>query len=656
VAHLTISFMKNGQVTVSHKVGRSGESVSDLVEAFAHFTEKVFPPKMLLFSTVLSAEELNEAQQQLIANNWVDAYPFLHAPVIDVMEPDDLFEIIINTGGKAVAESKGLMASDSHAPSSLPMPGVVEGEEVSQKENDDFFTNDFSSNHSVAMSDNLADVKAEEGEILSFEEEKNTSHPIDAADLGFATTIKDVPKPIPAGKPVVFDEPKMAHEKDSKEEFAFELKKDHPSHPHHHGHLANTANEPEVDHSVHHESAPHHTHPKQTPKQFIRAHIPFIATGIIGGLLVLMGITFLAASKTTQAFVKVTLRTLPISKEVALTLDSKVAQSNPDKLILKATTLSQSEQGEKTIDTTGSKIIGDKAKGTVTFYNYTTSEKTFGSGTKLSNGKLSFTLDNSVTVASASTSLDSSNNKLTKPGTADADATAAQIGEDSNIGQGTDLTIESFSKDTYLATTKTPFTGGTSREVRAVSQQDKDKVLSDLKAELIDKATQDFKTTSPSGVYTIPTNKVKVENAQYSAELGKETNTLTLSLTLTVDGLSYKSEDLKPLALQVLSQEVPAGYTLDQEVPQILSSPASNSSTSAQVALQANISSVAIPQVDPNTWKQEIAGKPEKEAQQTLAAKKEVESATIAIEPKFFAILFHSLPKNAEHITFEVSQ
>jgi hypothetical protein len=642
--HLHVTLMKAGQVASSFKVGRSGEAVSDLTEGLAHFSEKVFPSKMLLFSTGLSTEEINEVQQQLLAHDWVSAYPFLHAPVIEVFEEPSLLEVVVQTGGRAVAEAKGLLKTAETGTETAPQ----------------------------AMSEAMS-AEVEEAENVE---------PATASEFGFANALPETNQNT-AIAPVEQKAVEKAVEEVTEEPME-EAPRDLSSH-----NISASTEKKSIEHEGQQaeRSGPAQHHLKPWTASFWKAHAHLVLFGVALGVLVLAVFAYVASKQLTSAVVKITLHTQPVSTDVLLTLDPKATVSDPDKLILKADVVAKEEEDDQTAETTGTKLIGDKAKGTVTVLNYTNSEKTFSAGTKLSVGKVSFSLDQSTTVPAATTTIDSSNNKLTKPGSTDATVTASQIGEDSNLGAGIDLTIESFAKDSYFATAKAALAGGSSRQTQAVSQQDKDALTAALKKKLTDQALQDLKTSSGNtGVYLVPTNKTKVVTAQYSADVGKETSSLSLHMKLQVEALSYTAADLQPLAQQVLSKQVPDGFQLSAADPQVLSSvtaavgsPASSASstgptgsttatgsaatkaqaqtptsTQTPLTLSTNISSVAVPVIDSEAWKKELLGKSLQQAEAVLKAKKEVQAEQILLSPAVFAALFHTLPSQAGRLTLTV--
>lgn len=604
ISALTIALVKAGQITQTIKVGRSGESVSDLREALAHLKEQSLPAKIELYSPSLSQEELNEVQQQLIGFNWKEAYPFLHPPVIEVFEAAPFVEVVVKTGGIALVIAKGLLPPGS----------------------DKLLGNE----KTTAFTDTATE-----------ETNKSNLAPVSAAEMGFATsslaapaTLVEATQANSSKTEILPAEPERAVEPSP-----------FPSKP-----VKEKEKDLEKEIKESNDNLMIPSQPRASLRTFLKAHLVYILVGIGAGILVLALFFFIAAQSLVRAKVLLTLQNKNIAKDIKLTLDPQIAASDPDRLLLKASVINQTEQGEKTAPTTGTKIIGDKATGPVTIFNYTSSQKTFPAGTKLTSGSLTFTTNDAVTVASASSSLDSSNNMITKPGSQDGVATATVIGEDSNIAANNNLIIESYTKETYLAVSKSAFSGGSSREIQAVSTQDRDQLLASLKKELLDKATQDAKAVTTNGQYQVPTNKVKVLDATYNADVGKEANSLALKLNLQVEFLTYKSSDLQPLAQQLLSKELPTGYQLSASPPQILSVPATTASTSAQVALETNFSTTAEPEVNLDDFKQQIAGKTQEDALKLLQANAAVSAVQIELSPKLLSIVFHTLPKQVAKI------
>ena len=288
-------------------------------------------------------------------------------------------------------------------------------------------------------------------------------------------------------------------------------------------------------------------------------------------------------------------------------------------------------------------MIGDKAQGKVQLLNKTTAEKTFAAGTVLTTGELTFTLDSDVTVASASVS-ESSDAQTKTFGKVESAVTASEIGADSNIAKDTKLTVATFDTSSYEATVVDTFTGGSSREVRVVSQKDQTDLQTELLKELAAQAEQSFAQDAPAGSYTVGTGESTTLDENYDAKVGDEANNMTLALTASFAGIQYAAADLKPLAAAVLADQIPAGYQLAEQDPDILSTPTSEASTSSQVKLDAEVTAKAVPQISAEQLAAQISGQQASEAIKQLEDRPEIVSAAISFQPSWLGALFNWLP------------
>ncbi len=610
---LFITQVKLGNLEQTEKVGRSGEVVSDMVEGFARFKDKIFPSKFLLYSSVLQEAELEEIRQSLFNHDWPKDYPFLHPPVIDIFAPDHVLEIIIQTGGRAVAESKGLSLLK------LPeMKPVAEGEAplaVTQMTND-------------LVADDLTDSTSLP---TAFVPPVTTAEPLTAAPVGSTAdaqsnvaAVEEQEIDLGTSRPV--DQmPAASLESATKSTTESEA----------------TSETDSTDHAL----------AGKSPSSTLAMHrlLPFLIGGVVIGLVLLLGIGVIASIQFKKALITLQLDTKPLSKEVSLTLDPTAQSSDPTKLLLKATTVTKDVQGIKTAQSTGSKIIGDKAKGSVTLYNRTSNQQSFAAGTVLSDGTHTYTLDTATSVASASSGSDPS---IINVGTVNATVTAVVIGTDSNIAKSTSLTIANFSKDSYFAQVSADLTGGTSREILAVSADDQAKLKASLLQDLTAQAAAGFKTDSTGGAYIVPTNQVKIVKSTFSADVGTEADTFSLSLQIQVLGLSYATADLNPIATQLLSADAPTGYLVKTDQLSVLSQPVQpTSSASAQVSLLTNISSIAVPTIQLDQLKQQVAGKSFANATQILHQQLGVKSETILETPALFKLFSSAIPTKINNIT-----
>lgn len=565
---VSMTIVKNGKLGQQEMIGRSQNVVDDIKEGFARFQDGALPSAIFLYSGFLTVEEMEEARQRLLELDLLKEYSFMQQPIFEVISDEQMMDIILQTGGRAVGESRQLL--DPSQPVMVEANTQVEEELIDE------------AGKSTAPDEELA---------------------LDPSVIPPRTPIQKAPP----GHTVMSNQQPAAYEDDF----------------------------PAVE-----------TQHKRPGLSIPRHPVLFGVLGVLLGLVLLAGGFVFASGNVMSANIQVQLKSQQVEKQLALKLDPQAAVSDPNTGILKAEILKQTVEGEKTAEATGKKIIGDKATGKVTLFNRTSSPKTFDAGTVLTANGKKFVLDKSETVASASTG----SNFETKPGTLEASITAVEIGSESNIAKDVEMTVANFSTDTYVAKTASETTGGTSREIKAVSQKDQDDLAAALKKELNEQAVKKLQEQAGSGKYVFPTNRLKVVSTKFSAEVGKETNSFTVTMTVEAEALAYSASELRSLAEQVIAGSVPAGYQIPDDGLELLTDPVSTATSAAQVSINTNIKAKTLPEAKPDEWKSQVAGLEEAEAVALLRGKSEIESVTINRSPSVFAQLIKSLPKDPTKI------
>jgi len=556
---VSMTIVKNGKLGQQEMVGRSQNVVDDIKEGFARFQDGSLPSLVFLFSNSLTNEELEEARQRMLELDLLKENTFMQQPTFEVIRQDDIVDIILQTGGRAVAESHHLIDP--------AQPVIVE---------------------SVAADPTIGELAIDPSLYPAPMREPMNNAP-------------SFPKEFPQDFPQESDFPSQ---------------------------------EQEVKKGL----------------GFVQHPLVFGLIGVILGLAALAAVFFISSGSVMSAIVDVTLKTQTVNKQLELKLDPTATASDPTTGILKAEIVRQTANGEKTTETTGKKIIGEKATGKVTLFNRTSSSKTFPAGTVLKSGVHKYLTEKTETIASASTGT----NFETKPGTVDVSVTAAEIGTESNLSKETEMVIDTFSKDTYVARSSSDLAGGTSREIKAVSQKDQDELMTVLKKQLNEQAVKSLQDQAGSGKYVFPTNRVKVVTSKFSTEVGKETNTLTLTLSVEAEALSYSAAELKTLANQVITSTVPAGFSVTEDAIQLLTTPVTTSTTSAQVSIKADINAAAKPQAKVDEWKKQLEGMQLGAATTLLKGKPEIADAKITLQPALFARFISTLPKDSAKIDLKL--
>jgi hypothetical protein len=595
---LYLMLLKKGKLVQQISVGRSETVVSDIVEGLARLNtdgdeDGYLPAKMVLASLVLSDQDLQDIRTSIIGYDWADKHPFVQAPLIEKLQADQVLELVIEQGGLAVAETKGLTKSETTEENS-----TVPSEKPEALE--DF---GFSNVDTKVIGDNFASVETKE--------EKTT-----ATSFGIPIAEAELPKE------------RKALRSDKEDD----LEK-------------TQAHQPKKPMAMNKLFSWYQHHP----------HKKIILGGIVGGVIASIALFIGGLILSYKVEVNVELAEKIISKEVELTVDTTVATSNVEKLTLRGELEKAEYTDTKVIGTTGVKLVGEKATGQVTILNKTTSPKTFAAGTVFSTGTLNFTLNEETTVASASVTT-SGTSETKDYGKQDAKITASKIGADSNIAEETELTIASFDKSTYSASVVETFTGGSSREVRVISQEDKALVLSELKKTLVEKAQEDYKNKSGNGTYYALSGKQKVLTAEYSSEVGEEEDELALDLSMEFEAIRYLSEDIKPLAVDILKEDLPANYEFTAEDPEILTSPKEEATGSSQVVLTANVSARALPIFDQQNLLSILKGMPLSDVIGRTTERPEIKAASYQLKPGLVGAFVSTVPQAENRIIINIQE
>ncbi|NCN51218.1 MAG: hypothetical protein CO156_02030 [Candidatus Pacebacteria bacterium CG_4_9_14_3_um_filter_40_12] len=608
---ISITVVEHASITGTEVVGRSTQAAKDIVEGLARFSQAsdekagYLPPQLFLVSVEETELGLKDIQQRLLSEPITDAAKFLQSPMISVVSQQEYISRIVQEAGVAIADAKGLASAKKKT--TIPLRDQV-----------------------VRVADETANVT-----------------PVSAAELGFkdfesgqsefqeAETEAEDPNETAIDVPTSFGIPIKA---ESAKEFPSQKEQDE-SERHH----SKTA-EPEGPKKE-----------KQKAKMgFFKSHHKnpkiFIGLGVGLGLLVLAIIGGFVLLFQSTADVAVALSKKVITTEATIEVRAGLAATDVENAVLAAETVKHTVSGENTILTTGVKVVGENAKGTITLYNKTTADKDLGAGTVVKAGDRSYTLDEDVTLPAASVTETTSGEKK-EYGTLETQVTATDIGAEGNIAKETEMTVGSFADSTYSAISEKEFTGGSSREVRVVSASDQAEAVKELQKELEAQASQELEEKLADGVYLLPNLEVLEKKVTFSSDIDDEVNEVTASLTLTVEALEYTSNSLQPLAAALLASQVKEGYVLSSEPPSILSQPlVDEQASSSATFILANISSEAIPVLDLENLYQYVLGKKTDDAVRNLKDYQGISDVTVQINPSILS----TIPKDKDRVQIHI--
>lgn len=300
--------------------------------------------------------------------------------------------------------------------------------------------------------------------------------------------------------------------------------------------------------------------------------------------------------------------------------------------------------GQKTKSTTGTKTVGEKAKGSVKVQNGTAFPINLAAGTVLaSSSDLRFTTTQAASVSGALTP--------TSPGTATLEVVASNIGSDYNLGKDEIFKVGNYPKAEVDAVSTNDFSGGSSRQISAVAEADIESLTKDLTTELTENAKKEFaskKTTDEILVEGLVTTEVSEE--EFSNKVGDEATTLKLDLAVKVSGKFVAKKDLAAVTAKILEGKVPSGFVVRDD--QIVYKFEASEEDEEKINLDMEVN--LLPNIDPNDVAKKIAGKYPTLAESYLKDVPGFVRAEFKVNPLFPGKL-GTLPHVTKKISVEIS-
>ncbi len=212
--------------------------------------------------------------------------------------------------------------------------------------------------------------------------------------------------------------------------------------------------------------------------------------------------------------------------------------------------------GEKTKAASGTKQVGERAKGTVQIRNGTASNINLSAGTIiLSAGDLQYSLDSSASVSAALSP--------SSPGTSSVSVTAEAIGAEYNLAKDEIFKVGNYPKAEVDATSTSDFSGGSSRDISAVAKEDQEKLLEDLTTELLENAKEDLLSKATADQILIDDFvETEVSDETFNHKVGDEADNVKLSMDIEARAVVTDRAKLAEKVREELKDSVPSGFVL----------------------------------------------------------------------------------------------
>lgn len=539
---LEIARFKQGNLIGTTQVARSVSVAEDVAEGLTRFAgeENIFS-RFVLYDG--KEGELEDIRQELIKVNWED-YPklkFLHTPKVEIVDHQKKIEAVALAGASEMAGVKKI-----HHESVIETPPQEDSEQGLDGDNVQLSPEEAG----FVLDKDITEVQPREKVGLAEEnvamgsdrEEIENVAPVDRSvyeNLGDKTNFQINNEETSYETPSVSnqDQPDMSNEETAKRKLNLPQLKVAAL-------LANFKKRFAFLRSL-----------KRFPGIF-QAGRSTLVLGI-GFLLVIFVLGFAAWWFMPTASVTIYVAPKRQEEKITIKVDSKVDVSDFESSTLKGKVLDTSLTGDKTKSTTGTKTVGEKAKGEVTIYRVG-SKLNLTSGTVIHGPSgLDFTLDSDVELASGSAG---------SPGTVKVAVSAKDIGVQYNLAADSNFTVSNYSTSDMEAKNEASFSGGTSREIQAVSEEDQEVLSEELKNELTDKAKEELKTQLSEGKFMIEESLTSTSSGvKFSSKVGDEAESLKLTLTTKASVVIVDRKEMLELASKALKDKIPSGFILRNE-------------------------------------------------------------------------------------------
>lgn len=617
---IQVTVVNLGKVIGSELVARSEDISADVEEGLARFkVDDNLPSKILLFN---HSVELEKLKQDLLSYNWLDKLPFLHFPKVEILEKQIPIKSVALAGGAEAAKVLGFAEiMEDEAEIAVDKTEFIDPVESTDQEE-------------IPAPETAADVPDEDIIMAS------------AEAAGFQTDT-DIIKKEPS---LQTDNKARLPSKTAIEEKPFSQREE------------KTSKTKFSSPATLLQSAKTITAGFRRLFKLNRFLGMFFRTGSkikVAAVTTLLFFIFLLAGgiyaywTVPKAELILYLKPRTFDKELTITIDPSASQVNLEKQIIPGKVLTTEVKGTKQKDTTGTHTVGEKAVGEVTIYNKTSSPKTFEAGTVLigPNG-LKFSLDTLLNVASASAE-ESDEAVTTVFGKAKAAITALSIGTEYNLLANSEFSLDSFSTNSYAAKNESELSGGTSREVQAVSQEDVDQLTHQLEEELKQQAADKLAAKEGSEMQIlIQGAKTEVISQSLSHQVGKEAEIVELSLEISITATAYFQENFAQLQAEAVKESIPENYQIQPEESK--TEITAVDVKDKVVLITAVYQAALVPQIDEKEVKSNIIGKYPDLAREYLESLPNYSQAKIEISPKFLPAKLKTFPRKANNISIEI--
>lgn len=352
----------------------------------------------------------------------------------------------------------------------------------------------------------------------------------------------------------------------------------------------------------------------------------------LGLLLILATVTFFLLPKAT---VTVVLPAEPVSDTLLLAVQTETAEG-----AVKGSVVTSEQSSSTTITATGKKDIGSKATGTISITNKyrdgsgAGKDQTFAAGTKATDisTKKVFTLNSSVTVSRVTFN---PNNGQPIYDTKTVKVTAVEPGESYNVPKSS-FTLAGALDNTVIESSEA-FSGGLTKQITVLSQQDLDAAVAAAKAEMEMKAKADL-AEKAKGLLILPDAVWQTVKEQTTdKKVDEEAQSVNLTLKIEFASLAFEKKLVDDQFKTKLSSTLTETQELvfeDGKEPTITTKGITDDKTKLTIEVAGN--GYKVEKIDKVTIARSIKNKSVDSAKNSIVETYKADSVEITISPSWW--------------------
>jgi hypothetical protein len=374
----------------------------------------------------------------------------------------------------------------------------------------------------------------------------------------------------------------------------------------------------------------------------------FLFVFIVLSILILGFVGFLILPR---AYITIYPKAEILPYDLDLTVSSNTKEVSYEASAIPGEILYIEKEESRNFQASGKKDVGEKAKGSITIYNeWDSNPQTLVANTRFlsSDGKL-FRSAGEVTVPGTTVS----EGRLIA-GTASVSVVADQPGDQYNIGPShfTIPGLPSAKQEKIYARSDSNMTGGFSKQVTIVSQDDVSKAQETLtgdlyvacEEELREKVDQDKKILDK-------TISKEVIESYPNIQVGAEANGFNLKLKVKVQAMVFSEDDLKDVSSSKLSSVLPSDKDLVYDGKNDVSYEIANLDLSSGVmVLKTHIEGLISSKIKQEELKQNLVGKNKQQAEEYLRNLERFEKVSVSLWPSWIK----GIPKIKNNIKIDI--